>query len=410
MRVLRFAIGFVFLTSSAASVACAQQATACAKQKEEDARREREVAHAHLERALQETETARACVERDLEATAEARACAERGLQEAEAACAASADAKAKAKAKKIRHYHLQDSERLAEEALRACEVAEHVQEALARHQMDLEALNAPEMKLHLEALAAMAELQEPSEMEPVLALDRDSHLGGLLAGLAQQDGSSERLKDRIRALEERLGIDGERPGRSLEDRVEELERRTMAGEERRARAPKEPASQGGRFERRRGAAPVPPAQGGGAHGGPGTTAPEPRGLGMLLGRRPGPVPTQPVEPMTAPHPLDQPFPPMEAPPVPAPPEAPEPARFHRRDHGDDAEPSAPRLPPASGGHGLTPDRRREIEEVMQRMRGEMERLREEMSQLREQLGNDQPRRSLRGLGYIDGRAGSGAR
>ncbi|MFN0007521.1 MAG: hypothetical protein ACKVXR_06390 [Planctomycetota bacterium] len=384
MRVLRFAIGFVFLTSSAASVACAQHATTCAKQKAEHARREHEVARAHFEHSLQETEAARARVERDLEATAEARACAERGLQEAEVSCAASTDAKAK----KIRHYHLQDSEKLAAEALRACEVAEHVQEALAR-QVDAEEMHSTEMQHHLEALAAMTELQDSAELH-VLELNGNGQLGSLMAGLGREDGSSQRLKERIRALEERLGMAGEHEERSLEERVAELERRTMAGEERKARSWSEPARPRGLFNLR--PAPVPAL--------PGEHAPE---AGHPAHAHRG------VYIPHAPEAAEAPEAP-EAAEAPEAPEAPEPAGMLRRWQAEGAGPSAPRPPRASGAHSLTPERRREIEEVMQRMRGEMDRLREEMSLLREQMGNNEPMRSLRRLGSSGGSGGSGAR
>ena len=59
------------------------------------------------------------------------------------------------------------------------------------------------------------------------------------------------------------------------------------------------------------------------------------------------------------------------------------------------APPMAP-TPAPSGRAGFTPERRREIEDAMKRMREEMERLRTEMNRLRSELGQN----GLRGLGY----------
>lgn len=445
MKVLRFVIGFGLSSLGAVSVACAQQATARSKPAEDRARQEQEVARAHLEHSLHQTEAARAHVERSLRDSKVARAKVECGLQEA-----AEAHAAADAEAQGILHWHLQDAEKLAVEALRACEVAEHVQEAIARH-VDVEAMCSPEMKHDLEALVGQAQVfhvrngelarvmeglglsngscsqdssdtddddedmddeDEDGDMEEDLEMDRYVHLSGLMESLGRQDRSSQPLKERVRALEERLGIAGEQQGRSLEDRVAELERMTMGGEVRRARTPGESGMPGGLFGRRAGPVPAQPPVEAFPDVPDAPDAPPAQGQGLrgLLGRRGVPAPATPDGPVSAPGHPGHPFAGAEPPHAPEPPATPGPDRFLRRTRGDSAGPSAPREPRASGGSDLTPERRKEVEEVMQRMRGEMERLREEMNRLRDELSSNEGMRSLRGLGYIGGSEGSGGR
>lgn len=298
MKVTRIAVGILILSLVAVSVVRAQQATA---------------------QARQEQDAARALAERSLQEAADARAAAEAEMQ-------------------MVMQQHLEKAlAQTEEEASRARGVAELLGEALARRG-NLEALKSPELRHSLEEIAQMTRgMQDPS-----------SQFGRIIQDLRRGDGSSHRLEERVRALEERLGMTRVEPGRSLEDRVAELERRTMGGEERSARIPGESAG--------------------------------PRGPGLPGGPRPG-LPRQPL-------------PGAESPDAPEPPVTPEPGVRWRR---ESAGPSAPRHPP---GPGLTPERRREIEEVMRRMRNEMERLREEMNRLRDELGRNGDLQKLRGLGY----------
>ena len=369
MKLTRIAVGSVILGLVAVATVGAQETTV-------QARQERERARAVAERCRQEADKARETAEKEAEearreadeAAEEARQAADEAVEEArEAAEEAAVEVReaqqgaeeeshehadgqadccrSKAKAARqdektvLRAAKLRKAEQALAQAGRSEDLEKLLSEISAGTAQAQVVMASPELKRSLEELAQLRVTMPESTLR----------LGTLMQSHDQQGGSNRRLEERVRALEERLGISSDGSERSLEERVAELERRTMGGQERHPRVLGLP-----RTPRAPGLAGVP--------GRPGAAA------------------------LAVPR---QPFPPAEAPEPPQPPEPSEPAlapQARKSWHvAPDASP-APSAPRRWSGSDLSPERRREVEEMMQRMRAQMDQLRTDMKRLRDEL------------------------
>jgi hypothetical protein len=200
------------------------------------------------------------------------------------------------------------------------------------------------------------------------LALERESQAHALAQVGEHGAGptGTRSLEDRVWALEQHLGIEGGDRHGSLEERVAELERVTRERAGRRERTPDLPQ-----------------------WAFPWLRKPQQPDELWMGGRRVQSVPLAP----DAREPRD----PSETPGATAPPAGPLPPLGHigppdspaprARDPRGPFRTPGPMAPPPIDRPGMAPERRREIEDLMRRMRGEMERLREEMNRLREEIG-----------------------
>jgi len=393
MKLTRIAVGSLVIALVAVSVVRAQQATAQARQEVDRARvlaerhaqeaqvartsaqadmtlarrRQEKAACQQAERSAQDVQVARAAEQADMAVALQQQARAACKLAEAQAGCCKEEVALRLQEAPE-RTRHAQSELNLS---VMSPEVHRSIQEALENARLAETAMQSPEMQQSLQlALEQVAQLTE-SVQEP------NNELGLTMQRLGRANGSSRRLEERVRALEQHLGMDSDGSDRSLEERVAELERRTMGGKERRARAPGVAAG------------PRRPARTGAPH------SMQPDGPTPMPPGGPWPIPPGGPSPILTPG-AEAPEPPGI--PVPVQPRtAPKAKSFRWHDADESAGPSAPRPAP---GSDLTSERRQEIEEVMQRMRGEMERLRTEMNHLREELGRNGDLEKLRGLGY----------
>jgi hypothetical protein len=214
--------------------------------------------------------------------------------------------------------------------------------------------------------------------------------------GQGRELGAPSGLEERVRVLEQRLGLDETDAERSLEERVAELERRT-----------------GDRRPRAHALAPRPRSELGLSTATPGPAgphAPMPPGLHTDSDHPGVPHLATPSAPRTSagpmpprrmprlPEHLDAARLERATPSAPQPPPAPDTDVRRRWDPYETAGPSAPRR---NLGPDMNPERRREIEDLMRRMRADMERLRDQMNQMRDELGAGKDLERLRGLGYV---------